>query len=67
MVSLTDPPDMASDVYRGPVKQQNKKKKKQKKKISRRGCGGRGSMCVWRGGKGLQLRSESLHCLRTVI
>ena len=23
-------------------------------------------MCVWRGGKGLQIHSEILHCLRTV-
>ena len=24
-------------------------------------------MCVWRGGKGLKLHSEILHCLRTVM
>ena len=64
MVRLTDRPDMASDVYRGrkPTKQQQKTTT-----IIRGGCGGRGSMCVWRGGKGLELHSEILHCLRTVI
>ena len=51
MVRLTDRPDMALDVYRGrkTTKQQHKKTT-----IIRGGCGGRGSMCVWRGGKGLE-------------
>ena len=62
MVRLTDRPDMALDVYRG-----SKTTKQNEKKIFRGGCGGRGSMCVWRGRKGLELHSEIVHCLRTVI
>ena len=58
MVRLTDRPDMALDVYRG---------RKTTKQHIRGGCGGRGSMCVWHGGKGLEMHSEILHCLKTVI
>ena len=64
MVRVTDLPDMASDVYR---RHKTTKQQPQKTRIIRGGCGGRESMCVWRGGKGLQLHSEILHCLRTVI
>ena len=71
MVRLTDRPDMPSDVYRGrkttKQQQQQKKNKQKKKTIIRGGCGGRGSMCVWHGENVLQLHSEILHCLRTVI
>ena len=72
MVRLTESPDVASDVYRGrkttkQQQQQQQQQQQKKKTIIRGGCGGRGSMCVWRGGKGLQLHSEILHCLRTVI
>ena len=65
VVRLTDRPDMASDVYRG--RKTRKQQQQQQQKNSRRGCGGRGSMCVCCDGKGLQLHSEILHCLRTVI
>ena len=46
------------------VKQQNNNKKKI---FGGGGDGGRGSMCVLRGGKGLELHSEILHCLRSLI
>ena len=65
VVRLTDRPDMASDVHRG--RKTTKQQQQKKTTIIRGGCGGRGSMCVWRGGKGLQLHSEILQCLRTVI
>ena len=66
VVRLTDRPDMASDVYRG-RKTTKQQQQQQQKTIIRGGCGGRGSMCVWRGEKGLQLHSEILYCLKTVI
>ena len=63
VVRLTDRPDMASDVYRGRKQQKQQQQQQQQKntRIIRGGCGGRGNMCVWRGGKGLQLHSEILH------
>ena len=61
VVRLIDRSDMALDVYRG------RKTTKKKTTIIRGGFCGRGRMCVWRGGKGLELHSEILHCLRTVI
>ena len=60
MVRFNDRPDMASDIYRG--RKTTKQQQQKKTRITWGGCGGRG-----RGGKGLQLYSEILHCLRTVI
>ena len=62
VVRLTDHPDMASDVYRGrkTTKQQQKRQLFGEDVVAE-------EVCVWRGGKGLQLLSEILHCLRTVI
>ena len=64
MVRLTDRPDMASDVYRG---RKTTKQQQKKQELFGEDVVVEEAYVWWRGGKGLQLHLEILHCLRTVI
>ena len=67
VVRLTYRPDMVSDVYRGRKTTKQQQQQKKQELFGKDVVVEEAQMCVWRGGKGLQLHSEILHCLRTVI